>query len=190
MGVLYVSRNLGEAKQAKGFNKKFNKKFHQIPLLKLIDYLELKGGEFGIRVENIDEAYTSKTSCLSGDVEGAQKLAAELKQDHKTLSRGEKRQRFSNALMGVRESRSVYRDRVLGKRILADLNAACNHIKVGQGSVDFSWLKGKLWKLTRPVLVYTDSLLLDFCLTGTSELRDPLRVFYAAKLRKNLLRQV
>ena len=85
----------------------------------------------------------------------------------------------------------MFRDKVLGKRILADLNAACNHIKVGLKNSDFSWLKGKLWKLTRPVLVNTDSLLLDLPLTGVcSELGDPLRVSYAAKLRKNLFAQV
>jgi hypothetical protein len=45
--------------------------------------------------------------------------------------------------------------------------------------------------LGRPVLVYTDSLLLDLALTGVwSELGDPLRVSYAAKLRKNLFAQV
>lgn len=189
VNLLFVSRNLGEAKQAKGFKRKFNRDFHQIPLLKLIDYLQLKGGEYGIQVENIDEAYTSKSSCLSGNVNDAQKIAAELKQEDKNISRKERRQRFSNALMGVRESRSMFCDRVLGKRILADLNAACNHIKVGLETSDFSWLQGKLWKLTRPVLVNTDSLLLDLTLTGVwSELGDPLRDSYAAKLRKNLFR--
>ena len=112
-----------------------------------------------------------------------------MKQEDKSISRKERRQRFSNALMGVRESRSMFCDRILGKRILADLNAACNHIKVGLETSDFSWLQGKLWKLTRPVLVNTDSLLLDLTLTGVwSELGAPLRDSYAAKLRKNLFR--
>lgn len=189
VNVLFVSRNLGEAKQNKGFRKKFNKKFHQIPLLKLIDYIQLKGAEFGIEVEDIDEAYTSKSSCLSGDVCKAKDIAAEIKQGDPKLSRKARRQKLSNAFMGVRESRSLFFDKALGKRILADLNAACNHIKVGVKGIDFSWLKEKLWKLTRPVLVYPDSLFLDLTLTGVqSELRDPHRVSYAAKLRKNLFR--
>ena len=168
---LFVSKNLGHAKQEKGKGKAFNKKFHPVPMVKLIDYLLLKGAEFGIAVQEIDEAYTSKSSCISGDANKAQVLS---------------RQGFHpipvDVFKGRRVGRSQYSDSELKKTFSADLNAAVNHIIVGRKSSAFGWLKRYLWKLTRPKVFTCDSLFLDCSLNRDfTQLKDPLRRVCAAK---------
>ncbi len=77
----------------------------------------------------IDEAYTSKTSSLSADVNAIVKKA---KKDSKSLkptdfsgSRGCKQKGNLKNPLG----RGFFKDNVLNKVVNADLNAAANHVK-------------------------------------------------------------
>lgn len=139
---LFVSRNLGSCKNSAGnsMGRKNNQKFHQIPILKLIDYLQLKAGEYGIEICEIDEAYTSKCSALSGDILEAQN------QKNNDSKR-------SNVLNGRRLRRSVFKDLPSGLSFHADINAALNHIRVGLGCSKDSHvcLQDRMWKLANPV---------------------------------------
>ena len=160
---LYVSRNLGECKNtdSKSMGKENNQKFYQIPILKLIDYLELKTSEFGIRVHYIDEAYTSKCSSVSGDVLKAKEIFNESKTDNEELRNCKKTRR--NVLNGRRIRRSIYKDYWLKKQFHADINAAVNHIKVGLGMASnaFEWLKSYIWKLANPIKIKALNCYLD-----------------------------
>ncbi len=48
--------------------KKTKQNFIQIPFIELLNYIEDKAIKNGIEVIFVDEAYSSKTSCISGDV--------------------------------------------------------------------------------------------------------------------------
>lgn len=188
---LYVSRNLGEAKQNQGLSRKFNKNFHPVPIIRLVDYLILKGARYGISVIEIDEAYSSKVSCLLGDVIQAQQIASEFKEDKKERN---KRLREADVFKGRRVTRDVFRD-VKGQRIDADLNGAANHIIIGSGRRSFGEDLNQHWKLTSAIKIDIDSLFLDcqlvdphlplesggFTRTEFNQLRDVRRASYAAK---------
>lgn len=165
---LYVSRNLGFLKQAanKG-SKKLNQKFCEIPMIMLVNHLTYKGAKYGIRVfDHVDEAYSSKVSCLSGDVRRVQETARKNK-EMEVVSEEERkilRRALSNAFGGRRDRRDRYVDAGSGKAILADLNAAANHIKIG-AELSLEGLKDRIWKLANPIVVSCDSMFLDlrFC---------------------------
>lgn len=139
---LVLSKNLadlmnnGECK----LRKKTKQNFIQIPFIQLIHYIEEKAIKNGIEVIFIDEAYTSKTSCVSGDV-----LEVQTKKfkdnSYKPLA---------NELKGVRAKRGLFRDIVLNKIWNADLNGAVNHIKIAFNSC-FKWLDKFLFKLCNPI---------------------------------------
>lgn len=171
--TLCVSRNLGKAKQRKGLSKNFNKRFYRIPILKLIDQLSLKASDYGICIEEIDEAYTSKTSVLSGDIHTLQKSRT----TQGTLPASVK----ATALNGERVDRDHYRDNS-GDVFYADLNGAANHIVVGRQSSPMTWLRQCLWKLQTPLLFKFDSLFLDASLKTGVKPRDSLRASCAARL--------
>jgi IS605 OrfB family transposase len=73
---IILSKNLNHAKNTKGrsLGKRTNQTFYGLPLGQLVDYIELVSGEYGIEVKVIDEAYSSKCSCLSGDSYQAQTM--------------------------------------------------------------------------------------------------------------------
>jgi IS605 OrfB family transposase len=151
--TLFVSRNLADCKNSVSgsLGKKTNQKFYQIPLLKLIDYLEQKAAEYGITVTVIDESYSSKCSAISGDINEAQAIKKQRStQDDKVD--GEVQSIGSNVLNGKRLRRSLFLDRDTQKKVHADLNAALNHIKIGLGLArdEFSHIKNHLWKLANP----------------------------------------
>lgn len=110
--------------------KKTKQKFYQIPFGRLLNLLEDKLTEKEIDVVEINEAYTSKTSSLTGDV-----VKVQLKNKNKELiipndfngSRGSKVKGNLNNPLG----RGLFKDIVINKVINADINAAVNHIKVG-----------------------------------------------------------
>lgn len=135
---LVVSRNLGEAKQDPNatMGKIQNQKFHQIPIIKLLDYLELNGAEYGISVHDINEAYTSKTSSISGKFLKGEKITEEDRAD---------------AFNGKRVRRSLFFDKETKKYFHADINAAVNHIRKFKEELDFRWLSDFLWKLANPI---------------------------------------
>jgi len=78
---LVISSNLAELKnngECK-LKKSTKQNFIQIPFIKLLAYIEEKAQENGIETIKIDEAYTSKTSCISGDVCDVQEYSNALK---------------------------------------------------------------------------------------------------------------
>jgi IS605 OrfB family transposase len=120
--------------------KKTKQNFIQIPFIQLIHYIEEKAIKNGIKVIFIDEAYTSKTSCISGDILAVQTKS---KNNQKPLA---------NEFKGTRAKRGLFKDIVLNKIWNADLNGAVNHIKVAFNSC-FKWLKKTLFKLCNPKVI-------------------------------------
>jgi len=160
---LYMSRNLGFLKQEEGKNARFSQKFCEIPMVKLIDHLKDKGTVSGVRVhDDIDEAYSSKVSCLSGDVCDVQVKASEIAKTEDATARKKAKRKLSDAFGGRRGRRDCYTDHSTGRTFLADLNGAANHVKLGLGpGYDLSWLSSCLWKLANPIVFKCDSMFLD-----------------------------
>ncbi len=139
-----ISKNLsfvksnGKIKQ----HSSFSQKFYQIPFGKLLNMIEEKSGKYAINVVSIDEAYTSKSSCISDNVKEVQ--------DEKILP---------NELNGVRGkkgsklTRGLFRDNKLEKAFNSDINGAANHIKVGYPEVSFNYLKKYYKKLCNPIKI-------------------------------------
>ena len=110
--------------------KKTKQKFYQIPFGRLLNLIESKLTEKEINIVEVNEAYTSKTSSLTGDV-----VKVQLKNKNKEIiipndfngSRGSKIKENLNNHLG----RGLFKDMVINKIINADINEAVNHIKVG-----------------------------------------------------------
>lgn len=142
---LVISKNLqftktdGSIKQ----RKTSSQKFYQIPFGKLLNLIENKSINFGINVIDKNEAYTSKTSCLSSNV-------FEIQEQSKL------REITSNELNGVRGvkkgkiGRGDFKDTSINKVINSDLNGAANHIKLGFPETDFRVYRNHLWKVCNP----------------------------------------
>lgn len=139
---LVLSKNLAELMNNGECNlrKKTKQNFIQIPFIQLIYYIEEKGIKNGIEIIFINEAYTSKTSCVNGDV-----LAVQTKSKNNQNP-------TANEFKGTRAKRGLFRDIVLNKIWNADLNGAVNHIKIAFNSC-FKWLKDALFKLCNPKIV-------------------------------------
>jgi transposase len=139
-----MSKNLAELKNNGecNLNKSTKQNFIQIPFMKLLKNIEYKAQEYGINVHYIDEKYTSKASCISGDIKSIQ--------DNPDLT---------NAFNGRRVKRGLFLDTVINKVFNADINGAVNHIKVGIGK-SFEWLKDRLFKLSNPIKIKSDY---EFC---------------------------
>ena len=129
---LVISRNLsftkttGEIKMV----KKTKQKFYQIPFGRLLNLIKSKLTEKEINIVEINEAYTSKTSSLTGDivkVQAKSKGKKEILPNDFNGSRGSKIKGNLNNPLG----RGLFKDMVINKIINADINAAVNHIKVG-----------------------------------------------------------
>ena len=91
----------------------------------------------GIRVVSIDEAFTSKTSCLSGKV----------LENQSKRSRGEKL--CANDFNGNR-AKGIFKDSVMKVAFHSDINGAANHIVVGVGKLKTN-LRQVLFKLCNPL---------------------------------------
>ena len=158
---LVMSKNLSFAKQ-KGeiqMNKQTKQKFYQLSFGRLINLIQSKAENANILVDLIDEAYTSKTSSLSADVNAIVKKA---KKDSKSLkptdfsgSRGCKQKGNLKNPLG----RGFFKDNVLNKVVNADLNAAANHVKVAFPKIS---INKDLWKFCNPVKTKTTHELTQF----------------------------
>ena len=104
ISTLIVGYNKGW-KQDVNFKKSDNQNFVQIPFLRFLNMLRYKCALIGIKVEDIQEAYTSKCSFL----------------DDEPLC-GKKR------YMGYRQKRGLYKS-YSGRRINADVNGGMNILK-------------------------------------------------------------
>lgn len=146
---LVISTNISKAKEDGSIEmrKKTKQKFYQIPFGKMLNLLKTKGSEFGIYVVDKDEAYTSKTSCLTRDVNDNQArkaLKIAVTPNDLNGNRGAK---------GNKLGRGMYKDRKLNKVFNSDLNGAANHIKVGYPETDLSVYKTNLWKVCNPIKI-------------------------------------
>jgi IS605 OrfB family transposase len=167
VNLLVLSKNLSFTKTTGEIKmiKKVKQKFYQIPFGKLLNLIENKSINYGIEIKWIDEAYTSKTSSISADVSLVQKKGKELREkENKNLPIEENEKVTSNDLKGNRGvkkglGRGMYKDTMIKKIMNADLNGACNHIKVylGTRSKDMiNKLKQQLnylWKWCNPVKI-------------------------------------
>jgi len=144
---LVISSNLAELKNNGNCNlrKSTKQNFIQIPFIQLLNYIEEKARDANIEVIKVDESYTSKTSCISGDVFDVQEY-----------SNGENREESSCTIKpkynGKRTKRGLFKDTIINKIFNADLNGAVNHIKLAIKK-SFQWLKNSLWKLCNPIKV-------------------------------------
>ena len=136
---LVISKNLSFTKTTGEINmiKKTKQKFYQIPFGRLLNLIEEKLTAKEIDVVEINEAYTSKTSSLTGNV-----VEVQIKSKGKEVilpndlngSRGNRVKGNLNNPLG----RGLFKDIVINKVINADINAAVNHIKVGINKLGYN----------------------------------------------------
>ncbi len=132
-------KNNGTCKMSK--NMKAN--FFQIPIIKLIDNICLKAPNYNINIIEIDESYTSKTSCLSKDIFEVKSLAS-----NNLIS--------TDAFGGKRVKRGLFKDYKYNKIINSDLNAAFNICKYGSFEINnFENIQIQYYKLCNPIKIYT-----------------------------------
>lgn len=149
---LVISKNLSFAKTEGSItlNKKTQQSFYQIPFGKFLNYIEEKAYQYGIKVVSIDESYTSKTSCLSADVNKIKQLALSGQPFTNELNgvRGRKKKVINGQSLG----RGLFLDTLKNTIINADLNAAVNHIKVAfPESINIKQTAKRLFKLCNPI---------------------------------------
>ena len=149
---LVISKNLSFAKTEGSItlNKKTQQSFYQIPFGKFLNYIEEKAFNYGIKVIAIDESYTSKTSCLSADVNKIKQLALSGQPFTNELNgvRGRKKKVINGQFLG----RGLFLDTLKNTTINADLNAAVNHIKVAfPESINIKQTAKRLFKLCNPI---------------------------------------
>ena len=153
---LVISRNLSFTKTSGEIKmvKKTKQKFYQIPFGRLLNLIEEKLTAKEIKVIEINEAYTSKTSSLNADIV---KIQEKSKKKEKILpndlngSRGSKIKGNLNNPLG----RGLFKDMIINKIINADINAAVNHIKVGINQIGLKDIKinKDLFKYCNPIKI-------------------------------------
>ena len=130
---LILSKNLAKLKNNGLCNLKASRQnFIQIPIIKLLNYIEYKCTQRGIKVEYINESYTSMCSCLSDNCNNPYQV-----------------------LNGIRKHRGLFLDKKYNLLFNADLNGAVNHIKK-KTDEDFCWIKDYMFKLCNPIKIKCD----------------------------------
>ena len=185
VNVLVLSKNLSFTKTTGEIKmiKKVKQKFYQIPFGRLLNLIEEKSINYGIEVKFIDEAYTSKSSSLSADVNVIQEKGKVIREKQvKNIPIEENEKITPNDLKGNRGvkkglGRGIYKDTIINKIINADLNGACNHIKVylkdkSKDMIDkLKQQKEYLWKWCNPVKIKSNHEF-DKILTKCKELNQ------------------
>jgi transposase, IS605 OrfB family, central region len=146
---LYLSTNLSFTKETGKIKmrKASKQQFYQIPFGRLLNNIKAKAAMFGINYHDVDEAYTSKTSCLTRDV-----LLNQMKKLNKEVVTLDDLN-GSRGVKGSKLGRGMYKDRELNIVFNSDLNGAANHIKIGCNVIDLSIYRNHLWKLANPVKI-------------------------------------
>jgi len=128
---LYIGKGATESKNGINIGKRSNQHFVSVPFRRLIELIKYKAEEAGIEVEEIDEAFTSKTSPLADVLlvrkEGKGYLKAKSLLDELTKQLGE-------LTKAIRRFRGQLKDRITGKCFNADLVGAYNILRVGENS--------------------------------------------------------
>ena len=142
---LIISTKLAELKNNGNCNlrKSTKQNFIQIPFIQLLNYIEEKATDNKIEVIKVDEAYTSKTSCISSDVCDVQEYSNGKIREESTCTTKPK-------YNGKRTKRGLFKDTIINKVFNADLNGAVNHIKLVLNK-SFKWLANNLSKLCNPL---------------------------------------
>jgi len=143
---LVLSRNLADLKNngEVKLGKSNTQQFIQIPLIRLLDYIEYKAVDYGIRIHIINEAYTSKVSPLSDDIIKIQENPS-----------------LANDINGYRVKRGLFKDKLLDKIWNSDTGSAVNFIKIAFRR-SFKWLKDYMFKLCNPIKLRSDWDLVRF----------------------------
>lgn len=142
---LVLSKSINELKNNGKckISKNIKKHFFQIPIIKLIDYICLKAPKFNIKIIQIDESYTSKTSCLSSNIFQIKSLASS-----NSIS--------TDVFGGRRVKRGLFKDTKYNKILNADLNAAFNICKYRSYELkSFESIPVQYYKLCNPKKIYT-----------------------------------
>ena len=168
---LVISKNLNELKNNGNCNLRKNTKqnFIQIPFIKLLNNLEYKAKEYGIKVTIVNEAYTSKSNSLTYDIHKAHSLNKKIKELQNKLKEatGYQYYKLKNLInaykqilkkyhfQGKRIKRGLYLDNLNNKVYHSDLNGAKNILKL---SPDYKVkdYKTNYKKLCNPIKVEND----------------------------------
>lgn len=118
-------------------DKKTKQKFYQIPFGRLLNKIKSIGQEYGINVLFKNEAYTSKSSCISVNVSEIQKI----KNEDRSIS---------TDFGGSRLKRGLFHDKKTDLKFNADINGAANHIIVAYPAVKYNYGKILKRKLCSP----------------------------------------
>ncbi|ADC69191.1 transposase, IS605 OrfB family [Methanocaldococcus sp. FS406-22] len=110
---VFIGKNILEAKNGSNLSKRVNQNFVQIPFRLFIDKLAYKLKWFGIKLVEVDESFTSKSSCVSDDIIEIQKSKGKV------------------SMSGDRICRGLYFDKVINLIFHADVNGAFNILRVG-----------------------------------------------------------
>lgn len=103
-------------------------------------------------MHDINEAYTSQTSCLSADVN---EIVAQRKSGKKPTPNDKKGCRgvVMPKSNNKKPHRGLFKDSLLNKIWNSDLNGSANHIKVAFPKEDLSIYKDYMFKLCNPVTI-------------------------------------
>ena len=151
---LYIGKGATGSKDGIDIGKKNNQHFVSVPFRRLIELIKYKAEESGIEVEEIDEAFTSKTSPLADILEvrkvGQKYLEAKSKEDSSLIK--QLLEELKELQQAVRRYRGLLKDKVLNKLFNADLVGAYNIARVGESSLRLiENLKLLFIKLCNPV---------------------------------------
>ena len=156
---LVTSRNILACKhEGPELGRVQNQRFFNIPFGQLIDALRNAGSKVGIKVtDDLDEAYSSKTSSVSGDVCKVQEVSQD---KFGAVVRSDV---FPKLLGGRRVKRGLYEDAPSGWWMHADINAAVNLVKLELNKLGLDdsrwWKKVPRWKLSNPRKLIKNALL-------------------------------
>lgn len=148
---LTLSRNLSflktqdEKTQQCKLRRKTKQQFYHLPFGRLLNHIARKCQLVGIKINDIDEAYSSKYSCFSANVNEAKSLR-KTRNSSLTATDGK----------GRRVKRGLFRDDVINFTYHADINGAVNHIKLANSEYTPTHLLHKKHKFCNPVLVTSD----------------------------------
>jgi IS605 OrfB family transposase len=145
---LVISKNLTFVKSNGKIKhqKKGRQTFYQIPFGRLLKQIEEKAKAYGMSLKSVDEAFTSKTSCLTANA-----IANQRKQDNGLVITSNDTNGYRGG-KGQRLGRGLFKDTTLQEVYHSDVGGAANHIKIAfEKKVDFSYLRTHLYKLANPI---------------------------------------
>ena len=153
---VYIGKGATESKNEIDIGKRNNQNFVYIPFRKLIEQLKYKLEEYGIKVIEVSEEYTSKTSPFA-KIEEVIKLSKEYKKN----KREELKEKIEQLLQGRRIKRGLFKCYITGKVFNADAVGSFNILrKEAKPLIDEEEL---IDKLSRPIRVKINQLVKETC---------------------------